>query len=73
MQKKIILALDVDFKSALKLTEQLKDYIYAIKIGSLFNQIGIEGLKEFDQLNLPLFVDSKFSVAGFVFRKGAFP
>ena len=61
MKKNIFCALDLDFQSALELTKQLKDYIYGIKIGSLFNQIGIEGLKEFDQLNLPLFVDSKFS------------
>ena len=51
----------MDFKSALNLTEQLKDHIYGIKIGSLFNQIGIEGLKEFDQLGLSIFVDNKFS------------
>ena len=61
MKKNIFCALDLDFQSALGLTKQLKDHIYGIKIGSLFNQIGIEGLKEFDQLNLPLFVDSKFS------------
>ncbi len=61
MKKNIFCALDLDFQSALGLTKQLKDHIYGIKIGSLFNQIGIEGLKEFDQLNLPLFIDSKFS------------
>ena len=61
MKKNIFCALDLDFQSALGLTKQVKDHIYGIKIGSLFNQIGIEGLKEFDQLNLPLFVDSKFS------------
>jgi orotidine-5'-phosphate decarboxylase len=61
VKKNIFCALDLDFQSALGLTKQLKDHIYGIKIGSLFNQIGIEGLKEFDQLNLPLFVDSKFS------------
>ena len=61
MRKKIILALDVDFKSAIKLANQLKDHIYGIKIGSLFNQIGIEGLKEFDQFGLKIFVDQKYS------------
>ena len=61
MRTKIILALDVNFESAIKLTNQLKDYIYGIKIGSLFNQIGIEGLKKFDQFNLPMFVDGKYS------------
>ena len=60
MKKNIFCALDLDFKSALSLTKQIKDHIYGIKIGSLFNQIGIEGLKEFDQLDLPIFVDSKF-------------
>ena len=61
MRKKIILALDVNFESAIKLTNQLKDYIYGIKIGSLFNQIGIEGLKKFDQFNLSMFIDGKYS------------
>ncbi len=61
MDKKIILALDLDLKSALKISMELKDHIYGIKIGSLFNQIGIEGLKEFDQLGLSIFVDNKFS------------
>tara|TARA_Y100000590_G_scaffold65973_1_gene71362 strand:+ start:3531 stop:4226 length:696 start_codon:yes stop_codon:yes gene_type:complete len=61
VKKNIFCALDLDFKSALSLTKQIKDHIYGIKIGSLFNQIGIEGLKEFDQLDLPIFVDSKFS------------
>ena len=61
MKKNIFCALDLDFKSALSLTKQIKDHIYGIKIGSLFNQIGIEGLKEFDQLDLPIYVDSKFS------------
>ena len=61
MKKNIFCALDLDFKSALSLTKQIKDHIYGIKIGSLFNQIGIEGLKQFDQLDLPIFVDSKFS------------
>ena len=61
MKKNIFCALDLDFKSALSLTKQIKDHVYGIKIGSLFNQIGIEGLKQFDQLDLPIFVDSKFS------------
>ena len=61
MKKNIFCALDLDFQSALGLTKQLKDHIYGIKIGSLFNQIGIEGLKEFDQLKIPIFVNGKFS------------
>ena len=58
---KIICALDVDLKSALQISKELKDHIYGIKIGSLLNQIGIEGLKEFDQLKIPIFVNGKFS------------
>ena len=61
MKKKIFLSLDVDLKSALQISKELKDHIYGIKIGSLLNQIGIEGLKEFDQLDLPIFVNGKFS------------
>ena len=61
MKKNIFCALDLDFKSALRLTKQIQNHIYGIKIGHLLNQIGIEGLKEFDQLDLPIFVDSKFS------------
>ena len=61
MKKNIFCALDLDFTSALSLTKQIKDHVYGIKIGSLFNLIGIEGLKQFDQLDLPIFVDSKFS------------
>ena len=58
---KIILALDVDSKSALQISKELKDHIYGLKIGTLFNQIGIQGLKEFDAMNIPLFIDQKWS------------
>ena len=58
---KIILALDVDLKSALQISKELKDHIYGLKIGTLFNQIGIQGLKEFDAMNIPLFIDQKWS------------
>ena len=54
MNKKIFLSLDTDLKSALKLSKELKDYIYGIKVGSLYNQIGLRGLKEFEAL-LPAF------------------
>ena len=54
MKKNIFCALDLDFQSALRLTKQLKDHIYGIKIGSFFNQIGIEGLREFDAMNIPV-------------------
>ena len=58
---KIILALDVDSKSALQISKELKDHIYGLKIGTLFNQIGIQGLKEFDAMDIPLFIDQKWS------------
>ena len=61
MKKNIFCALDLDFKSALSLTKQIKDHVYGVKIGSLMNQIGIEGLKKFDQLGLPIFCDGKYS------------
>ena len=59
--KKIILALDVNLESALQISKELKDHIYGLKIGTLFNQIGIQGLKEFDAMNIPLFIDQKWS------------
>ena len=58
---KIILALDVNLESALQISKELKDHIYGLKIGTLFNQIGIQGLKEFDAMNIPLFIDQKWS------------
>ena len=61
MKNKIILALDVDLKSALQISKELKDHIYGLKIGTLFNQIGIQGLKEFDAMDIPLFIDQKWS------------
>ena len=59
--KKIILALDVNLESALQISKELKDHIYGLKIGTLFNQIGIQGLKEFDAMDIPLFIDQKWS------------
>ena len=58
--KKIILALDVNLESALQISKELKDDIYGLKIGTLFNQIGIQGLKEFDAMDIPLFIDQKW-------------
>ena len=58
---KIILALDSDLKSALQISKELKGHIYGLKIGTLLNQIGIQGLKEFDAMNIPLFIDQKWS------------
>ena len=61
MNKKIILALDLDLKSALQISKELKDHIFGLKIGTLLNQIGIQGLKEFDAMDIPLFIDQKWS------------
>ena len=58
---KIILALDLDLKSALQISNELKDHVFGLKIGTLFNQIGIQGLKEFDAMDIPLFIDQKWS------------
>ena len=58
---KIILSLDLDLKSALQISNELKDHIFGLKIGTLFNQIGIQGLKEFDAMDIPLFIDQKWS------------
>ena len=61
MKKNIILALDLDLKPALQISKELKDHIYGLKIGSLLTQIGIQGLKEFDAMNISLFIDQKYS------------
>ena len=60
-KNRIILALDLDLKSALRISKELKDHIYGLKIGSLLTQIGIQGLKEFDAMNISLFIDQKYS------------
>ena len=59
--KNIFVALDTNLKQAIEIVNKTKDYAYGFKIGmTLFNQIGQEGLKKFDALNVPLFIDLKF-------------
>ena len=61
MKKNIFVALDIEFDDALALANNLKSLVYGFKIGSvLYNKIGQEGLKKFDNLNIPIFLDLKF-------------
>ena len=61
MSKNIFVALDTNLEKAIEIVNKTKDYAYGFKIGmTLFNQIGQEGLKKFDNLNVPLFLDLKF-------------
>jgi len=61
MRKNIFLALDFNSLSkALEVTEKTKDYLAGIKIGlELYSAIGLAGIKEFDNFNLPIFLDTK--------------
>lgn len=61
MKKNIFLALDFNSLSkALEVTEKTKDYLAGIKIGlELYSAIGLAGIKEFDNFNLPIFLDTK--------------
>jgi orotidine-5'-phosphate decarboxylase len=61
MKKNIFLALDFDSQDkALDITNQTKDYLAGIKIGlELFNVIGLEGVKRFEEFKLPIFLDTK--------------
>ena len=61
MKKNIFLALDFSsINKALEATNQTKDYLAGIKIGlELFNVIGLRGIQEFEQFNLPIFLDTK--------------
>jgi len=61
MKKNIFLALDFNSQDkALDITNQTKDYLAGIKIGlELFNVIGLEGVKRFEEFKLPIFLDTK--------------
>ena len=61
MKKKIFLALDFDsLNKALDVTNQTKEYLAGIKIGlELYNAIGLKGIKEFENFELPIFLDTK--------------
>jgi orotidine-5'-phosphate decarboxylase len=61
MKKNIFLALDFNsIDKALEVTNKTKNYLAGIKIGlELYNTIGIEGIKKFEEFNLPIFLDTK--------------
>ena len=52
MSKNIFVALDTNLEKAIEIVNKTKDYAYGFKIGmTLFNQIGQEGLKKFNNLS----------------------
>ena len=61
MKKNIFLALDFNsMDKALDVTSQTKEYLAGIKIGlELYSSIGLEGIKEFEKFQLPIFLDTK--------------
>ena len=61
MKKNIFLALDFNsIDKALFVTQKTKNYLAGIKIGlELYSAIGLEGIKKFEQFNLPIFLDTK--------------
>ena len=72
-RRNIFIALDIEFNDALAMANNLKSAIYGLKIGSvLYNKIGQEGLKKFDNLNVPLFLDLKFHEIPSIVKKNIF-
>ena len=61
MKKNIFLALDFNsLDVALDVTNQTKEYLAGIKIGlELYSAIGLDGVKEFEKFELPIFLDTK--------------
>ena len=61
MKKNIFLALDFNsIDKALAVVNKTKNYLAGIKIGlELYNTIGLEGIKKFEEFNLPIFLDTK--------------
>ena len=61
MKKNIFLALDFNsLDEALDVTNQTKEYLAGIKIGlELYSAIGLDGVKEFEKFELPIFLDTK--------------
>ena len=73
MNKNIFVALDIEFDDALALANNLKPLVYGLKIGSvLYNKIGQEGLKKFDNLNVPIFLDLKFHEIPSIVKKNIY-
>ena len=69
---KIILALDTtDLKEAIKITNQIKDKIFTIKIGlEMWNSFGKNGVKEFNQIGINnIFLDLKLGDVSNTIRK----
>ena len=72
-RKNIFIALDIKFDDALAIANNLKSVVYGLKIGSvLYNKIGQEGLKKFDNLNVPIFLDLKFHEIPSIVKKKYF-
>ncbi len=72
-KKNIFVALDVEFDDALTIANNLKSLVYGFKIGSvLFNKMGQEGLKKFDNLNVPIFLDLKFHEIPSIVKKNIY-
>ena len=72
-RRNIFIALDTEFDEALAIANNLKSVVYGLKIGSvLYNKIGQEGLKKFDNLNVPLFLDLKFHEIPSIVKKNIF-
>ena len=63
MKKNIFVALDFNsLEKALDVTGKIKDQIAGVKIGTeLYAICGTEGLKKFDELNIPIFLDLKLN------------
>ena len=73
MKKNIFVALDIEFDDALALANNLKSLVHGFKIGSvLYNKIGQEGLKKFDNLNVPIFLDLKFHEIPSIVKKNIY-
>ncbi len=73
MKKNIFVALDIEFDDALALANNLKSLVYGFKIGSvLYNKIGQEGLRKFDNLNVPIFLDLKFHEIPSIVKKNIY-
>ena len=63
MKKNIFVALDFNsLEKALDVTSKVKDQIAGVKIGTeLYAICGTEGLKKFDEFNIPIFLDLKLN------------
>tara|TARA_A100001011_G_scaffold137518_1_gene145055 strand:+ start:7169 stop:7846 length:678 start_codon:yes stop_codon:yes gene_type:complete len=63
LKKNIFVALDFNsLEKALDVTSKVKDQIAGVKIGTeLYAICGTEGLKKFDEFNIPIFLDLKLN------------